>query len=124
MQQRVALARALACAPRLLLMDEPFASLDAGTREDLEDELLRIWRDLGLSIIFVTHDLDEALYVSERVVLMSRLPGRVRAEHIVPFSYPRDQMQTRASKDFVEMRRQLYAALRNSGGGDTSGAPS
>jgi NitT/TauT family transport system ATP-binding protein len=70
MQQRVAIARALACRPAILLMDEPFGSLDALTRADLEDHLLRLWAALGLTVLFVTHDIDEAVYLSERVLVL------------------------------------------------------
>ena len=113
MQQRVALARALACRPKVLLMDEPFGSLDARTREELEDELLRFWNELDLSILFVTHDLDEALYLSQRIVLLTRRPGRVREIRTVSLRHPRNQLQTRSEDEFLGLRSSLYGLLRN-----------
>ena len=80
MQQRVALARALACDPVLLLMDEPFGSVDAQTREDLEDLVLRVRQERGITILLVTHDIDESVYVGDRVIVLTPGPGRVRAE--------------------------------------------
>ena len=77
MQQRVAIARALARQPKILLMDEPFSALDAMMRVELQDLLLKLWADLGLTILFVTHDLDEALYVAQRVILLSASPGTI-----------------------------------------------
>ena len=77
MQQRVGLARALALEPQILLMDEPFGALDAQTREFMQMELSRIWEHLGIAVVFVTHSLDEALYLGDRVVLMGPRPGRV-----------------------------------------------
>ena len=79
MQQRVAIARALVCQPRVLLMDEPFGSLDALTRIELEDILLKLWEQLRSTILFVTHDIDEAVYLSDRVYVLSRRPSRVTA---------------------------------------------
>lgn len=80
MKQRVAIARALVMRPRVLLMDEPFAALDALTRRSLQEELLRLWRELGFTLLFVTHSIDEALLVGNRILLLSPHPGRVRAE--------------------------------------------
>lgn len=88
-RQRVALARALAVEPEILLMDEPFSALDAITRENLQDELIRIWRATGKTILFVTHDIDEATYLADRVVVLAGLPGRAVADHIITAARPR-----------------------------------
>jgi NitT/TauT family transport system ATP-binding protein len=112
MQQRVAIARAVAYQPSLLLMDEPFASVDAQTRADLEDLMLRVQEDTGVTVLFVTHDIDEAVYLSRRVVVLSGRPTRVRAELEVPLPYPRDQLRTRALPTFVELRTQILAMIQ------------
>jgi NitT/TauT family transport system ATP-binding protein len=100
MRQRVALARALAQEADVLLMDEPFGSLDATTRDVLHDELERVWRSTGLTILFVTHDVREAVRLGERVVLLSSRPGRVVAEFSVGFDRPR-RVEDRAASDLV-----------------------
>ncbi|GAA2496664.1 ABC transporter ATP-binding protein [Streptomyces longisporus] len=115
MQQRVAIARALVCRPSLLLMDEPFGSLDAQTREDLEDLLLEVHRTEGTTIVFVTHDIDESVYVGDRVVVLSPAP----ASHIVldlPVELPgkRDQIATRGLPEFVALRTEVGRAVRGS----------
>jgi NitT/TauT family transport system ATP-binding protein len=104
MQQRVAIARAIAYQPAILLMDEPFASVDAQTRADLQDMALELWRAHGSTIVFVTHDIDESIYLSDRVIVLTQPPGSVAAEIQVALSRPRDQIETRASRDFVELR--------------------
>ena len=88
-RQRVALARALAVEPEILLMDEPFSALDALTRETLQDELIRVWQRTGKTVLFVTHDIDEAAYVADRVVVLSGAPGQIIAEHRIDASRPR-----------------------------------
>ncbi|HTH98370.1 MAG TPA: ABC transporter ATP-binding protein [Stellaceae bacterium] len=88
-RQRIALARALAVEPEVLLMDEPFSALDAFTRENLQDELIRIRADTGKTVLFVTHDIDEAAYLADRVVVLSGAPGRIVAEHVLTASHPR-----------------------------------
>ncbi|MER6028857.1 ABC transporter ATP-binding protein [Streptomyces sp. NPDC001851] len=113
MQQRVAIARALVCRPSLLLMDEPFGSLDAGTREDLEDLLLELHRTNATTIVFVTHDIDESVYVGDRVVVLSPGPG----SHVVrdlPVGLPRerDQISTRSLPGFVQLRTEVGRAVR------------
>src|SRR5207244_4945263 len=108
MQQRVAIARALARRPKILLMDEPFSALDAMMRVELQDLLLKLWRDLGLTILFVTHDLDEALYLGQRVIMLSASPGRVAEILDVPLPYPRNQVQTRREPVYLELREHLY----------------
>jgi NitT/TauT family transport system ATP-binding protein len=112
MQQRVAIARALAYQPRLLLMDEPFASVDAQTRADLEDLVARIRRQLNATILLVTHDIDEAVYLADRVIVLSRSPSRVLAEIAVDLPPIRDQITTRASDGFVRLRSQVAQLIR------------
>jgi NitT/TauT family transport system ATP-binding protein len=108
MQQRVAIARALARRPNILLMDEPFSALDAMMRVELQDLLLKLWRDLGLTILFVTHDLDEALYLAQRVIMLSASPGRIAEEVGVPLAYPRRQIETRSDPIYLDLRERLY----------------
>jgi ABC-type nitrate/sulfonate/bicarbonate transport system ATPase subunit len=114
MQQRVAIARALVCRPTLLLMDEPFGSLDAQTREDLEDLLLEVHRTDGTTIVFVTHDIDESVYVGDRVVVLSPGPG-ARIVRDLPVRLPgrRDQIATRGLPEFVALRAEVGRAVRS-----------
>ncbi|QBE49048.1 ABC transporter ATP-binding protein [Leucobacter triazinivorans] len=107
MQQRVAIARALAYRPKLLLMDEPFASVDAQTREDLEDLVLRIREHHGMTILFVTHDIDESVYLADRVIVLSRPPAHVRSDVEIDLPFPRDQIATRELPRFVQLRSQV-----------------
>jgi NitT/TauT family transport system ATP-binding protein len=107
MQQRVAIARALAHRPDLLLMDEPFASVDAQTRFDLEDLILQVRRELGITVVLVTHDIDEAVYLSDRVVVLGRAPSRVTEILDVPLDHPRTQVGTRSSDTFGRLRGHL-----------------
>jgi NitT/TauT family transport system ATP-binding protein len=88
-RQRVALARALAVRPSILLMDEPFSALDVATREGLQDELLRVWRQTGKTIVFVTHDIDEAVYLADRIVALGGKPGEVRSVRVIDVARPR-----------------------------------
>src|SRR5262245_32149847 len=113
MQQRVAIARALAYEPEVLLMDEPFGSLDALTRLDLEDTLLRLWAELKTTILFITHDIEEAIYLSDRIWVLSRRPSEIIQELIVKFPRPRDQVTTRAERRFMELRNEIYAQIGN-----------
>ena len=108
MQQRVAIARALARRPKILLMDEPFSALDAMMRVELQDLLLKLWSDLGLTIVFVTHDLDEALYIAQRVILLSASPGTIAQNIAVPLPYPRRQIQTRSEPEYLRLREHLF----------------
>lgn len=112
MQQRVNLARALATRPRLLLMDEPFASLDALTKELLQGELLRIMRDERCTTVFITHDIEEAVLLGDRVIVMSPRPGRIVHEYTVPFDRPRDR-SIAESAEFSEVVRELRAVMRS-----------
>lgn len=112
MQQRVALARALAYRPSLMLMDEPFASVDAQTRADLEDLLLRVRRDHNTTILLVTHDIDESVYLGDRVLVLSGSPGTVISDLNVNLPAERDQITTRASDEFVKLRAETARLLR------------
>lgn len=112
MQQRLQIARALVAQPRVLLMDEPFAALDALTRYALEDGLLELWRELRPTVVFVTHDLDEAIYLADTVIVLRRGPARVVRTVPVGFARPRDQAVTRANPEFVAMRYELFETIR------------
>ena len=111
MQQRVAIARALAYEPEVLLMDEPFGSVDALTRLELEDTLLRLWKDLRTTILFVTHDIEEAVYLSDRIYVLSRRPSRVLLRMDIHLDRPRNQLSTRSDPRFVEMRNEIYRQI-------------
>jgi NitT/TauT family transport system ATP-binding protein len=114
MQQRIGLARALAIDPAILLMDEPFSALDAQNREILQQELLRIHRQTGKTILFVTHDLDEAIYLSDRIVVLAAKPGRVRRIMEVPFPRPRDELpRLRGDRRFQDMRAEMWDLIRS-----------
>ena len=112
MRQRVAIARALAYSPSLLLMDEPFAALDAQTREILQSELLRIWEQHKTTIVFITHSLDEAIYLSDRMAVMTHRPGRIKSILEVPLARPRPA-EIRHSPAFVQLREQAWDILRD-----------
>ena len=110
MRQRVAIARALASDPKILLMDEPFGALDEITRDRLNEELRRVWRELGLTVLFVTHSIHEAAYLGQRVLMMAANPGRVRA--IVPVPLPLERtLATRDSAPFVALTAELRRLL-------------
>jgi NitT/TauT family transport system ATP-binding protein len=110
MQQRVNLARALAVDPRILLMDEPFAALDAQTRSFMQLELLRIWRETKKTVIFVTHMIAEAVLLSDRVIVFSHRPGRIRSEFNIPLARPRD-MDVKALPQFLEIEKQIWKQI-------------
>jgi NitT/TauT family transport system ATP-binding protein len=112
MQQRVAIARALAYQPKLLLMDEPFASVDAQTRADLEDLVAAVRDQFEITIVLVTHDIDESVYLSDRVIVLSRPPSTVLAQVDIDISRPRDQIKTRAMQQFVEKRSEIAQMIR------------
>ena len=111
MQQRVAIARALACRPAVLLMDEPFSAVDALTRAGLQELLRSLWRELALTVVFVTHDVDEGVYLSSRVVALTRAPGTIAIDIPIELPAPRDQIGTRALPAYLEYRARLLAQL-------------
>jgi NitT/TauT family transport system ATP-binding protein len=118
MQQRVAIARALALQPSILLMDEPFGALDEMTRERMNDEVLRIWQQTGTTIVFVTHSIPEAVFLSTRVVVMSARPGRITRIVDVPLGHPRNDL-TREDPRYFQRVTEVREALRAGGGFDT-----
>jgi NitT/TauT family transport system ATP-binding protein len=108
MRQRVAIARSLSVSPRVLLMDEPFAALDAQNRSVLQDELVRIWRHEPKTVMFVTHSIDEAVKLADRIVVLTRRPGRIKAEITATMPRPRDEDDPRC----IALRRELRELLR------------
>lgn len=112
MQQRVAIARALACRPSLLLMDEPFASVDAHTRTELEDLLLRVWQEHDLTVVLVTHDVDESIYLGDRIAVLNPSPTSVRTTLDVDLPRPRDQISTKAQPEFARLRGEVLSETR------------
>jgi NitT/TauT family transport system ATP-binding protein len=112
MQQRVALARGIAHRPDIMLMDEPFASVDAQTRAELEDTLLSVWRTFSQTILFVTHDIEEAIYLSRRVLVLSRRPAQILEQISIDLDHPRDQLSTREHAGFVKYRHQIYEMIK------------
>lgn len=115
MQQRVQLARALAMRPSVLLMDEPFGALDAMTKAALEDELLRVHERTGATVIFVTHDVDEAVYLSDRVLVLQGSPATVAVEVEVGCPRPRDQLKTKESEEFLAARHRIFELVSGRG---------
>ncbi|MDR3122307.1 MAG: ABC transporter ATP-binding protein [Treponema sp.] len=113
MRQRVAIARSLAYDPELLLMDEPFAAVDAQTRESLQDELLRIWEKTGKTIIFITHSIDEAVLLADRVVVMTASPGRIKKIISINLPRPRTAADMRVSADFQWITHSIWELLQN-----------
>ena len=111
MRQRAQLIRALVTDPKILVMDEPFGALDALTRVDLQEHLTRIIATTRKTVMFITHDLDEAITISTKVVVMSRRPGRIKAVKEIPFNYPRDPFELRSSPEFEEVRLELWNLL-------------
>lgn len=111
MQQRLQIARCLAQSPSVLMMDEPFAALDALTRQGLQDEVARLVQAQGITALFVTHDLEEALYLGDRVIAMQASPGRVARMIRVDLPRPRDQLTTREHPEFLRLRRELFAFI-------------
>jgi NitT/TauT family transport system ATP-binding protein len=123
MQQRVAIARAVAYRPEVLLMDEPFAAVDAQTRADLEDLIRSVWKNLGLTVLFVTHDIDESVYLGERVIILSSSPTVILEDLAVDLPEQRDQLETRSDPRFVELRHHVYEQIQlaKTYTGDTEG---
>jgi NitT/TauT family transport system ATP-binding protein len=113
MKQRVAIARSLAYEPDVLLMDEPYAALDAQTRESLQEELLGIWRRTGATIVFITHSIDEAVYLGERVAVMTSRPGRIKQYVDVRLDSPRDESDARSTPEFIAKRREIWELLHD-----------
>ena len=116
MQQRVAIARALAYQPSILLMDEPFASVDAQTRGDLEDLVLRVREEFAITILFVTHDIDESVYLSDRVVVLTHAPTVVKEIIDVDLPFPRDQIATKELQEFMQLRGHVYRLIKREQG--------
>ena len=124
MQQRVAIARAVAYEPHVLLMDEPFAAVDAQTRAELEDLVRAVWRRTGVTIVFVTHDIDEAVYLGQRVLVLSSSPTVVQEDLAVDLPEERDQLTTRSDPRFTQLRTHLYAQIQQAKrGGDQPTPP-
>ena len=121
MQQRVAIARALAFEPAILLMDEPFGALDEMTRERMNSEVLRIWERTGTTVIFVTHSIPEAVFLSSRVVVMSARPGRITKVLDVDLPRPRNE-DTRETRRYFELVTAVREALRRRPGADAGGS--
>jgi NitT/TauT family transport system ATP-binding protein len=111
MQQRVAIARALAYQPQILLMDEPFASVDAQTRGDLEDLILQVRERFGVTILFVTHDIDESVYLADRIVVLGPSPTTVKEILPVELPHPRDQVDTKELPEFARLRAHVYRLI-------------
>jgi NitT/TauT family transport system ATP-binding protein len=112
MQQRVAIARAVAYEPTVLLMDEPFAAVDAQTRADLEDLVRALWKRLGVTVLFVTHDIDEAVYLGQRVLVLSNRPTVILEDVAIDLPDQRDQLETRSSPRFAELRHHVYELIQ------------
>jgi len=112
MQQRVSIARALACRPAIFLMDEPFGSLDAQTRNEMEDELLKLWTEFKATILFVTHDIEESIYLSDRVFIISARPSKVLEVLDIDLPRPRHQLRTREDPKFLQYRHHIYKLIR------------
>jgi NitT/TauT family transport system ATP-binding protein len=118
MQQRVAIARAVVGLPKVLLMDEPFAAVDAQTRADLEDLVLRIRDEYGVTIALVTHDIDESVYLADRVLVLAANPGRVVRDLPVELPKPREQVETKRLQQFVELRSTVFELVMRPGSRD------
>lgn len=119
MQQRVAIARAVAYRPEILIMDEPFAAVDAQTRAELEDLVRKLWKELGVTVLFVTHDIDESVYLGERVIVLSNRPTVVQDDVIIDLPADRDQLTTRSDPRFAELRLKIYGEIQRAK--DTTG---
>jgi NitT/TauT family transport system ATP-binding protein len=122
MQQRVAIARAIAYEPHILLMDEPFAAVDAQTRADLEDLIRRIWAEFAMTILFVTHDIDESVYLGQRVVVLSSSPTIVQQDLVIDLPAERDQLTTRSHPRFTALRGHVYEQIQKAKAGASAPA--
>jgi NitT/TauT family transport system ATP-binding protein len=112
MRKRVALAQTFINEPAILLMDEPFSALDVQTRAMMQEELLGLWSERKASVVFVTHDIDEAIALADRVVVLTRGPGAVKSVYDIPLPRPRDLAEARYSVEFVELSRRIWADLK------------
>jgi NitT/TauT family transport system ATP-binding protein len=115
MQQRVAIARTLALRPGVILMDEPFGALDAQTRSDMQELLLKIWDESASTILFVTHDVDEALYLADRIFVLCSRPGTIIEDVPVPFGRPRDP-SVKLRSEFRDLQQHVLGCLRRAPG--------
>jgi NitT/TauT family transport system ATP-binding protein len=122
MQQRVAIARALAYQPEILLMDEPFASVDAQTRADLEDLVLELRGRYGVTVVFVTHDIDESVYLGDRVIVLTPAPTTVQEICEVALPEPRDQVETKELPEFARLRAHVFRSIKRRGQDREEGA--
>jgi len=113
MRKRVALAQTLVNQPRILLMDEPFSALDVQTRGLMQDELLRLWSGTGAAVIFVTHDLEEAIALADRVIVLTAVPATVKADFTIPLPRPRDVEEIRLTTAFLDIYREVWDCLRD-----------
>lgn len=113
MQQRTAIARALVGQPEILLMDEPFGSVDAQTRFELQDTTLDLMARTGMTVLFVTHDIEEAIYMSSRILVLGGKPSSIADDIGISLASPRDQLTTRADKRFLEYRERIYPQIRS-----------
>lgn len=111
MQQRVAIARALICEPAVLLMDEPFSAVDALTRAILQELILKIWQTIPVTILFVTHDVEEAVFLSTHIISLTRAPARIHEDLDIDLPHPRDQIETRADPQFHHIQQKLFASI-------------
>ncbi|WP_207938987.1 ABC transporter ATP-binding protein [Actinomadura darangshiensis] len=112
MQQRVAIARAVAYEPSVLLMDEPFAAVDAQTRAELEDLTRELWQRLGMTVLFVTHDIEEAVYLGQRVLVLSAAPTVIMEDAVIDLPAEREQLATRSDPRFAELRAHIYSLVQ------------
>ena len=113
MRKRVALAQTFINEPKILLMDEPFSALDVQTRALMQDELLGLWSEKKASVVFVTHDIDEAIALGDRVVVLSKGPGSVKSSYEIPLARPRDVSTARYTRDFIDLSRQIWSDLKS-----------
>jgi NitT/TauT family transport system ATP-binding protein len=113
MRKRVAIAQSWIVDPRILLMDEPFAALDVQTRQNMENELLGLWQESRKTVLFITHDLEEAIALADRVIVLTAGPARIKGDYVVDLPRPRDVIEIRLNPDFTALYRQIWADLRD-----------